>query len=91
MAVEVKRKKTESTESLLRRFRQRVMQSGIQYRAKQVRFHTKPDSKQKKKQAALRKQYIKGRRAYLQRIGKLPLDDDKNNRSFSGKRKSIIK
>jgi len=90
MAVEVKRKKGESAESLLRRFRQRVMQSGVQYRAKEVRFHEKPDSKQKKKATALRRKDIKAKRAYLQRIGKLPLDD-KANKSFTGKRKNVIK
>ncbi len=88
MAVEVKRKKGESVESLLRRFRQRVMQSGVQYRAKEVRYRTKPNSPQKQKDSALRKIKIKGKREYLQRIGKLPLDDQK---SYSGKRTSVIK
>lgn len=91
MAVEVKRKKGESTESLLRRFRQRVMQSGVQYRAKDVRFHTKPTSPRKQKESALRRKTIKAKRAYLQRIGKLPLDDKKNGKSFSGKRTSVVK
>ena len=90
MAVDVKRKKSESAESLLRRFRQRVMQSGVQYRAKEVRFHEKPASKQKQKATALRRQNIKAKRAYLQRIGKLPLDD-KDNKSYSSKRKSVIR
>ncbi len=88
MAVEVKRKKGESVESLLRRFRQRVMQSGVQYRAKEVRYRTKPVSSAKKKDSALRKIKIKGKRTYMKRVGKLPLDDTK---SYSGKRKSIIK
>jgi len=90
MAVEVKRKKGESAESLLRRFRQRFMQSGVQYRAKEVRFHEKPDSKQKKKARALRRKDIRAKRKYLQRIGKLPLDD-KDNKSYSSKRKNVVK
>lgn len=90
MAVEVKRKKSESTESLLRRFRERVKQSGIQYRAKQVMFHTRPESKIKKKQSALRRKDVQGKREYLKRIGKLPLDDNVKQ-SYSGKRKSVIK
>lgn len=84
MAVEVKRKKSESTESLLRRFRQRVVQSGVQFRAKQVRYHEKPTSKTKKKQSALRRQDIKSKREYLRRIGKLPLEDN-TRQSFTGK------
>lgn len=92
MAVEVKRKKGESIESLLRRFRQRVMQSGVQYRAKEVRYRTKPTSKQKQKDSALRRMKIQGKRAYLKRVGKLPLDDSNNSSSsFSGRRKSVVK
>ena len=90
MAVEVKRKKGESAESLLRRFRQRVMQSGVQYRAKQVKYHEKPESKQKVKDKALRKIDIRSKREYLQRIGKLPMDD-KGKQSYSGRRKSVVK
>ncbi len=92
MAVEVKRKKGESTESLLRRFRQCVMQSGVQYRAKEVRFHDKPDSPRKLKESALRRKRIGAKRKYLQRIGKLPLDDNrKKGRSFSGRRKTNVR
>lgn len=86
MAVEVKRKKGESTESLLRRFRQNVTRSGLQIRAKQLRFHERPDSKQKKKDAALRRMDIRAKREYLKRVGKLPLDDGRSG-SFSSKRK----
>ena len=90
MAVEVKRKKGESAESLLRRFRQRVMQSGVQYRAKEVKFHEKPESRQKVKEKALRKIDIRSKREYLQRIGKLPMDD-RSKQSYSGRRKSVVK
>lgn len=92
MAVEVKRKKGESTESLLRRFRQIVTQSGVQFRAKEVRFHDKPDSALKQKEAALRRKRVGAKRQYLQRIGKLPLDDNrKKGKSFSGRRKTSVR
>jgi len=91
MAVEVKRKKGESVESLLRRFQQRVMQSGVQYRAKQIQFKDKEPSKRKLKQSALRRNKIRSKRAYLQRVGKLPLDDKNGGKSFSGKRRRVGK
>lgn len=84
MAVEVKRKKGESAESLLRRFRQNVTRSGLQIRAKQSRFHERPESSKKKKDAALRRMNIRAKREYLKRIGKLPLDD-RNSHSFKKK------
>ncbi len=89
MAVEVRRKANESIESIMRRFKTMVMQSGVQFRAKQTMFRQKKLSDSKKKQKALRKQKIQAKRQYLQRIGKLPLDDKQS--TYTAKRVNIIK
>jgi len=75
MAVEVKRKQNESVESLLRRFSKRVLQSRVIFRAKATKYRNKPKTKRQIKEAALRRQYIRSKREYLQKIGQLPSDD----------------
>lgn len=75
MAVEVKRKGNESSESLIRRFGRRVIQSGVIWKAKKDRFHQKPDSKRKVKESALRRRYVQHKREYLRKIGKLVEED----------------
>ncbi len=89
MAVEVKRKQNESIESIMRRFKTMVMQSGVQFRVKQTMFRQKKLSYTKKKQKALRKQQIQAKRQYLQRIGKLPLDEKQS--TYTAKRVNTIK
>ena len=89
MAVEVKRKQNESVEGLLRRFSQRVLQSRVIFRAKATQYHVKPKTKRQVRQAALRRQYIRSKREYLQKIGELPLDNQIN--SFGNNRKPIHK
>lgn len=75
MAVEVKRKQNESVEGLLRRFSQRVLQSRVIFRAKATQYHAKPKTKRQIREAALRRQFIRSKREYLQKIGQLPLDN----------------
>jgi len=75
MAVEVKRKQNESVEGLLRRFSQRVLQSRVIFQAKAAQFRVKPKNKRQVKEAALRRQYIRSKREYLQKIGQLPMDN----------------
>lgn len=77
---EVKRKKGESFESLLRRFGRRVQSSGRLIQAKKVRFHEAPKSKTKKKRSALHKIAVQEKRTYLEKIGKLP--DEPKRRGF---------
>ncbi len=89
MAVEVKRKQNESVEGLLRRFSQRVLQSRVIFRAKATQYHAKPKTKRQVREAALRRQYIRSKREYLQKIGELPLDTQSNN--FGANRKTIHK
>ncbi|MCX6744068.1 MAG: 30S ribosomal protein S21 [Candidatus Parcubacteria bacterium] len=68
---EVKRKKSETFESLLRRFNKRMIQSGKILQAKKVRFKTKATNKNLAKQLALRRLKIKTKKDYLRKIGKL--------------------
>jgi len=68
---EVKRKKSESFESLLRRFNRRIIESGRILQAKKIRFHKKNKSKNAAKATALRRKELRETREYLRKIGKL--------------------
>lgn len=71
MGQEVKRKKGETFESLMRRFSRRVQQSGKLLQAKKIRFHTSEKSRNLQKASALRREEIKKKREYLKKVGKL--------------------
>ena len=68
---EVKRKKSETFESLLRRFHKKLQQSGRLIQSKKIRFHAKAKNKNKVRKDALRRKDIKEKREYLKKIGKL--------------------
>jgi len=72
---EVKRKKGESFESLLRRFNNRVQMSGRLLQAKKIRFLPDVENKTKKKSAALKRESIKEKIGYLLRTGKITEED----------------
>jgi ribosomal protein S21 len=67
---EVKRKKGETFESLLRRFSKRMIQSGKILQAKKIRFIKKEPNKNLTKSLALRRLKIKAKKDYLKKIGK---------------------
>ena len=67
---EVKRKKGETFESLLRRFSKRMIQSGKILQAKKIRFIEKSTNKNLSKKLALRRLKIKSKKDYLRKIGK---------------------
>jgi ribosomal protein S21 len=67
---EVKRKKSETFESLLRRFNKRMIQSGKILQAKKIRFIKKDPNKNLSKRLALRRLKIKSQKDYLRKIGK---------------------
>lgn len=69
--VEVKRKKAESFESLLRRFSRRLQQSGKALEVRKLRFHADKPNKTKLKESALRRLQIREKREYLIRVGQL--------------------
>ncbi len=68
--VDVKRRKGESFESLLRRFSRRVQQSGNMLEARKLRFHKKEPNERKKQVSALRRLEMKEKREYLIKAGK---------------------
>lgn len=83
---EVKRKKGESFESLLRRFNKKLQQSGRILQAKKIRFYARPVNKNKAKKAALYRKDETSRREYLRKIGKLPEDEMRKYFNRNGNR-----
>jgi ribosomal protein S21 len=68
---EVKRKKGETFESLIRRFSKKVQQSGRLLQVRKIRFKTKSKNKTALRSAAARREEITAKREYLKKIGKL--------------------
>lgn len=69
--VDVKRRKGESFESLLRRYGRRLQQSGKVLEARKLRYHASEPTKNKLKASAIRRNEIRDKRDYLARIGQL--------------------
>lgn len=69
--VEVKSKKNESFESLLRRFTRRLQSSGNALEARKLRFIAHAPNKNTLRKSALRREKIRVKREYLIRIGQL--------------------
>ena len=78
---EVKRKKGESFESLLRRFQGKMRQSGKALQAKKIRFYAPSDSKNKRRKSSLERLRRTQRRDYLIKIGKLK-EEEPTKRKF---------
>lgn len=72
---EVKRKKGESFESLLRRFSRTVQQSGKLLQARKIRFFESTKSKTAQRDAALRREYLKAKREFLIKTGQATEED----------------
>lgn len=70
MSLEVTREEREDTRKLVRRFSQKVRQSGILKKARASRFWQRPESKTKKKLRALRREKIKKKYERLQKLRK---------------------
>jgi len=71
MGQEVKRKKGETFESLMRRFSRRVQQSGKLIQAKKIRFRIRKKSRNLQRASALRRAELREKHEYLKKIGKL--------------------
>ena len=69
--VDVKRRKGESFESLLRRYSRRLQQSGRAIEARKFRYFATKPTKNKQKASAIRRLEIRAKRDYLSRIGQL--------------------
>ncbi len=78
--VEVKRKKSESFEALLRRFTQRTQSSGVILEVRKRKHHVKKPTKAKFHASALMKLVAKQKRDYLEKIGMLPEEKKKTFR-----------
>lgn len=81
---EVKRKKGESFESLLRRFSRKVQDSGKILQVKKIRYHSKDKSKTAVRAGALRREFLRSKREYLIKSGQATEEDFRPKR---GKRR----
>lgn len=68
---EVKRKKGETFESLMRRFSKKVQQSGRLIQSRKIRFFEAKKNRTRVRAAASRRAEINSKREYLKKIGKL--------------------
>lgn len=80
---EVRRKKGESFESLLRRFSRRMQLSGRLIQAKKIRFYEPPKSKREMRASAIHRTKVREKREYLVRTGKLTEEDLQGGRRRS--------
>lgn len=69
--IEVVKKESESSASLIRRFTRKMQESGIVARAKSLRFHQRSISDLQKKKQAIKKVKHKKRLEYLRKLGKI--------------------
>lgn len=69
--IEVKRKKGETFDALLRRFQRRFQQSGKHLETKRRRFHSHEASKTRRRDSALRREEMRSQYEYLSKTGQL--------------------
>ena len=69
--IEVKKKKSETFDALLRRFQRRFQQSGKNIETKKRRFHDTGKNKNQRRDSALRREQKKVQYAYLTKTGQL--------------------
>ena len=79
---EVKKKKGESFEALVRRFNRRVQQSGKILQARKIRFRQEDKSLTRKRESALRREEIKEKRDFMIKTGKIKDDLEKAYRRY---------
>lgn len=72
---EIKRKRGETFESLLRRFHRKLQQSGKLIQSRKIRYHKRDKSRNMQRESALRRLEIRKEREYLRKIGKLPEEE----------------
>lgn len=77
-----KKRKGESFESLLRRFKFRIQMSGRLLQAKKVRFHKRKPNKTAIKRSALRRLELERYYEQLRKMGKLPEEQPKTQKRF---------
>jgi len=71
MALKIKKKERESSQSLVYRFSKRIKESGILLQARRLRFHQRSKSEQAKKRTALRREQLKKEYQRLKKLGEI--------------------
>ena len=69
--LEIKKKESESNESLIRRFSRRVRQSGFLFEVKKNKYRENTPNKRKLHDDALRRNKVRSEKEYLRKIGKI--------------------
>lgn len=69
--IEVKKRENESFLSLIKRFGKKVKQSSNLKLVKKLRFKSRPKSKLRKKEDALKRETYRKKMEYLYKIGKI--------------------
>jgi len=77
---EVKRKKGESFESFVRRFKRKLLESGKLLQYKKVMYKKPSQSRNLQKQSALIKKSRQEKREYLKKIGRLTEEEPRYRR-----------
>lgn len=71
MPLKVQKQNRESTQSLIRRFSQKMRKSGILLEARKKQFKRREKSPQLKKRAALRREKLREKYEKLKKLGKI--------------------
>lgn len=69
--IEVKKKEKESSLNLIKRFSKKVKQSSNLRIVRKTRFRSRPKSKLKKKEEAIKREAYRKKMEYLYKLGKL--------------------
>jgi ribosomal protein S21 len=77
---DVKRKKNETFDALLRRFQRRFQDSGRSIETRRRRFRSKSQNLTKRRDSALRRVEMRGQYEYLAKTGQLKEDPKKAKR-----------
>ena len=80
--LDLKRRKNESFESLLRRFTRRVQESGTILQFKKNRFHAEKLNPTEVRNSALRRKIMREKREYQTRAGKLKEEERQAPKKF---------
>ena len=72
--IEVKKKSGEPLESMLRRFKKKLLQSGTIFRARALRFYEPSRNKRATRDSAIRRSRIKAEKELAKKLGKDSMD-----------------
>ena len=72
---DVKRKRGETFEALLRRFNRRMLLSGKVLQTRKIRFFNSPETREDRRKRVLRSKGIKEKYEYLKKTGRLPEEE----------------